>query len=1072
MRRNAAAAPPATEASLNLESSLMEHSRVVRGQLRNGLRYTILPNAAPAGRFEAHLEMHVGSCEEADDEQGLAHLVEHVTFMGSRKRERLFSTGSKSNAYTDFHHTVYHFHCPVLDASGRQLLPLALDALREIAFEPELLGSRIEKERKAILSELQMINTIEYRCSTMHLRELHADNPLAERFPIGREDQILGWDATHVRAFHATHYHPDVADLYVVGDVDPSQCEKLVAEIFRSARARPRNLQALRRVERRDKPQVVHTWTLGGAAGAPVVPPRMPTIFKHELLQSFSLTVFAKEPLARRTSVSDLADFLTDRIVACCVARRLNKRERPNPPFSGVEFDFSDAPSEGCVVSTFIVYADAASWEPAVQRALQELHVLAAHGLAAAEVGAMKRAILADSRLRAQQSWAASVEQLALLMEADALGHTFTEPSHYDLALHLAAEAVDEERVNRRLCDLVAHIVQFGEAGAPAPAATVVCMPTPGGDGVVADPALGAKVLELLRSRAAHAPSAGEVATPTALVSEEDVEARARAQPPAWVEVKTVGAYEVEEVSPDSIQAWPEAEGRRGDADKTTAPASSGVVGAIPAGARVGDVLMEVEGEDLPAMSLRRLSNGMAINLVRSTAEPDAVALRLSAPGGRAADDAERPGALLLATATMLQGGSVGAYSREQVEMFCICHLIELNMEVTEECVRWDVHCPVGEGSAGLAAALQVMHALLTDFRWDSCTLDHTRSLFAAQHDARCKSLELAATHALMNAVWGGDERFLEPSPELLARLELADLEAVLARHLATPNLELTIVGDFDPTVVDELVLRYMGTLPPPGDSSSCPRTSLGSETPAGAAVGVPIPPRICPAPDRSLALQRMSLADSEPRAVAYIWGACATRFGTGAPADARLPKPVPGSALCGHPLRVAVALELLTEVINSRLFSVLRDMLGLVYESCVRFADLELLPSNGLVVTISAAPGKVDAAHDAALGVLRDLHSGRQPPTSYDLNKARRAVLANYASHVKDNAWLLTRMQHVQARALPEKDLRCVTEYAHAVEAVTVDDLRAVCATLGVTDGEVLSVIMASEPPSGVAGG
>ncbi|KAJ1635133.1 Metalloenzyme, LuxS/M16 peptidase-like protein [Pavlovales sp. CCMP2436] len=189
--RNAAAAAAAAEsierAGVAFDTALLEHPRVVRGELRNGLRYAILPNPTPVGRFEAHLELHVGSCEEADDEQGLAHLVEHVTFMGSRKRERLFSTGSKSNAYTDFHHTVYHFHCPQADAHGRALMPLAFDALREIAFEPELLSARIEKERKAILSELQMINTIDYRCSTKHLRELHSDNPLGQRFPIGKK---------------------------------------------------------------------------------------------------------------------------------------------------------------------------------------------------------------------------------------------------------------------------------------------------------------------------------------------------------------------------------------------------------------------------------------------------------------------------------------------------------------------------------------------------------------------------------------------------------------------------------------------------------------------------------------------------------------------------------------------------------------------------------------------------------------------------------------------------------------------------------------------------------------------
>ena len=54
-----------------------------RGTLKNGLKYVILPNKTPERRFEAHLEMHVGSVDEREDEQGLAQFAEHVTFLGS-----------------------------------------------------------------------------------------------------------------------------------------------------------------------------------------------------------------------------------------------------------------------------------------------------------------------------------------------------------------------------------------------------------------------------------------------------------------------------------------------------------------------------------------------------------------------------------------------------------------------------------------------------------------------------------------------------------------------------------------------------------------------------------------------------------------------------------------------------------------------------------------------------------------------------------------------------------------------------------------------------------------------------
>jgi hypothetical protein len=50
--------------------------------------------------------------------------VEHVTFLGSKRRESLLGTGARANAYTDFHHTVFHVHAPVKNAiTNTDMLP-------------------------------------------------------------------------------------------------------------------------------------------------------------------------------------------------------------------------------------------------------------------------------------------------------------------------------------------------------------------------------------------------------------------------------------------------------------------------------------------------------------------------------------------------------------------------------------------------------------------------------------------------------------------------------------------------------------------------------------------------------------------------------------------------------------------------------------------------------------------------------------------------------------------------------------------------------------------------------------
>jgi Insulinase (Peptidase family M16) len=83
--------------SSSLRDPLPLHPDVRSGTLPNGLPYIILPNKSPPGRFEAHLQVFSGSADELEPQQGIAHLTEHVAYMGSRKRELLFGTGSQTN---------------------------------------------------------------------------------------------------------------------------------------------------------------------------------------------------------------------------------------------------------------------------------------------------------------------------------------------------------------------------------------------------------------------------------------------------------------------------------------------------------------------------------------------------------------------------------------------------------------------------------------------------------------------------------------------------------------------------------------------------------------------------------------------------------------------------------------------------------------------------------------------------------------------------------------------------------------------------------------------------------------
>ena len=195
---------------------------MVTGKLENGFSYIILPNDNPPGRFEAHLEVMSGSVNELERQQGMAHLLEHVAYMGSPKRQLISGTGSRSNAYTDFHHTVFFAACPAETPDQfwkRPMLPMALDALLDV-MTTRIDEDRLEKERAAVLSEASMVNKMDYRVECQILSTLHGENRIAQRFPIGKEALIRSWQKEDLELYHSLHYRPDNVVLYVVGDVD------------------------------------------------------------------------------------------------------------------------------------------------------------------------------------------------------------------------------------------------------------------------------------------------------------------------------------------------------------------------------------------------------------------------------------------------------------------------------------------------------------------------------------------------------------------------------------------------------------------------------------------------------------------------------------------------------------------------------------------------------------------------------------------------------------------------------------------------------------------------------------
>src|SRR5437588_559401 len=117
--RQAAVAAPQP---IDLQQILPFDAAVRTATLPNGLTYYVRKNTRPANRIVLRLAVKTGSLDEADDQQGLAHMLEHMAFNGSGhfKPGELVSyfesigarLGPHVNAQTGFEDTIYMLDLP------------------------------------------------------------------------------------------------------------------------------------------------------------------------------------------------------------------------------------------------------------------------------------------------------------------------------------------------------------------------------------------------------------------------------------------------------------------------------------------------------------------------------------------------------------------------------------------------------------------------------------------------------------------------------------------------------------------------------------------------------------------------------------------------------------------------------------------------------------------------------------------------------------------------------------------------------------------------------------------------
>ncbi|MCF6348734.1 MAG: insulinase family protein [Flavobacteriaceae bacterium] len=209
------------------------------GKLANGLTYYIRNNGKPADKVVLRLAVNAGSILEDDDQQGLAHFMEHMNFNGTKnfKKNELVDYlqsigvkfGAHLNAYTSFDETVYILPIP---SDNEEKLEKGFQIIEDWAFNTLLTDEEIDKERGVVLEEYRLGLGGDKRMLGKYLPKIMHNSKYAKRLPIGKKEILENFSYESLRRFKKDWYRPDLMAVIAVGDVDLDKLEAKIKKHF------------------------------------------------------------------------------------------------------------------------------------------------------------------------------------------------------------------------------------------------------------------------------------------------------------------------------------------------------------------------------------------------------------------------------------------------------------------------------------------------------------------------------------------------------------------------------------------------------------------------------------------------------------------------------------------------------------------------------------------------------------------------------------------------------------------------------------------------------------------------
>jgi len=262
---------------------------VTRVKLKNGC--TLLVKEDPTSPVVAlNIWVGAGSVDERADERGMAHLIEHMIFKGTKKRgvgeisRAVEAAGGYLNAFTSYEHTCFYVVLP--SSEIKTALDVQFDAFLNSAFD----AGELAKEKEVVFEEMNMRQDDPWSWSwELLLKTLFTKNPY--HWPVIGDKKVLQKvSRADLMAYYRSRYVPQNSVIAVVGNVKTPEIVKWVKDHFETAKS---PVSPARRFSDDPPPKTLKILSEGGdvkqiyaSLGFPTVPLSHPDAAALEILDS------------------------------------------------------------------------------------------------------------------------------------------------------------------------------------------------------------------------------------------------------------------------------------------------------------------------------------------------------------------------------------------------------------------------------------------------------------------------------------------------------------------------------------------------------------------------------------------------------------------------------------------------------------------------------------------------------------------------------------------------------------------------------------------------------------------